>query len=1682
MLKIILKEIIDDINRIRYYFGLVVKIQLECKTQYSLIGRKGSSTTGQFDQDINNGAPAKELAKCSYKCFRHCLTDALEKNHRQVAGLVFTLPCQPNGGAAKNGTCLTNGATSGTNGFVEIPVCVVDEGEANCMGDVYVYFYACNSGVTESCTVGTDRTSSGSSSCSPKNGGSETDTVPLMVRFNGHFYKPCSRDLYFTKWVCVSALAGVAAKSGCKCPCCPTGVGDPATSCGTGAGAGCTDVAGCGTDCACCKELVEALNAVNESLNRIDLDKSSLANCSSGSSNGKGYGLPEQCKDGGVRGCKLQDTVGNYRICLTENKPKNGADKAYTRIVHRTTNGFKIGCITYCGQDFATNGITPAPENGKLCPSNSDSGDAQTCNGGLGVGAACSAAGSPSNGTKITVANGTTVNGNKNHTELLKTCNWNTVVVYYSCTDTCRWLPQLIVILHTAEVKNGQAVTAGNGNKKYGYYLLSNGGRGIDGHRFEYKWVDVNGTAGEAGKAGVTLDEKTDFSLLNSAVILLEGKAHSCCTYGEDQICQALKTATSVRSPGNTNDVNRLKNRDITVKDESEKGTCASADASGSPGTCCCKCLTDAGFKLMTHNIENLVTLNGKFKEPLCNVNLITGLKFLIPTCNKGEYKQLTLNGAAGANGSTDANIKYHNPKNGNKICVYFYGCDPRPLFLCYNGWAYRANSKDDYDCQKWAACTDAAKCGCTGPTAGTCGCTQEPGTCQCTQGKSDQCPLLKALVEVSDFLNPVDINVVSTCSQPCKCYCIHRFNGQRVWIRVSAQFACGPFCYNRFTHTHAGIRGKGDGFRLGNIHYNLITGKNCVTNGSSTCIKLNGTNSGGNGCINSVITNGGKSSGKPCETASHVAVFYYKLDSEHKTPIVVALCSNGTTGSSTCDKLDCKLYYVLKESTGKIYTKGTNGLTMDKDDELSKQLDDALFKNTKKLQIVLSTRPVEIDYKAEQDQTCTSEKAEAVKSEGADKEDLQKVKYLVTCKYKVLDHIAKTAEADPTRKFHDPVAFRAALMHHVQGSTEYKAQLCDKNGASEPSSSSPSTNQIDVKVQEVTCDKSYSEGGYRCFKHGLTTAKDIAQVGGLVLCIWVKEGPGKGANGKCEPCPKPGPEGGGQKGITLCDGQATSNGNNGKTCQNGQNGKTGQQVQLSYTTCKGDLYVFFYDQDPRPLLLCYNGEAYRPVCMADYCQKWYKVNNGDKKCVENGQVKADQSILNALFEVSMFLNPVYLVLCSDAYGKLDPKHGQESQPEGQQEQNGASGQNGHQQPEQDKHHSYPIDRNPPQNVCLRVTGRDLRCYREYVHRPEKQGFRLGEVRYVKAAEGGGKPGASGPTCSSTDTGGASTTCSPSGPSTANTGPCSANTATSGAAGGQQCPQSAAGPSAPASTSPFCFDYDCKKQLQTVSMYYYMYDGCHNWPLVAVLSYKGQSSEFFRLCCPGTTSTENGAPSQGACQGSEGAGDTSGGGTCQSGSDVQNGNGQQKCVSKKVDPRCLKWVKMGAESGGKGAGGNDSCANGQGAANGKGTVKEGACQPCADGGGSGTSVNSNGRAAASTSAESADMCQEDAEFVQRAKELYRSVHAWDVPSSVYMEDKLPLTRELSDLVEGRAYQIRKSLQIDYKTDEKCLILATASHCWEEWPLAYIVGGGALSVAAGGSWKFVVMAVGVFIKL
>nr|PVC50093.1 hypothetical protein MACL_00002534 [Theileria orientalis] len=80
--------------------------------------------------------------------------------------------------------------------------------------------------------------------------------------------------------------------------------------------------------------------------------------------------------------------------------------------------------------------------------------------------------------------------------------------------------------------------------------------------------------------------------------------------------------------------------------------------------------------------------------------------------------------------------------------------------------------------------------------------------------------------------------------------------------------------------------------------------------------------------------------------------------------------------------------------------------------------------------------------------------------------------------------------------------------------------------------------------------------------------------------------------------------------------------------------------TSLYYSKGKDDFYVYFYGNDPRPLLFIYEGEAYRPHSIFDYYDNWYKVRGiSDFSCIKDKSSK----LLDELGKVVLFLNVVQL-------------------------------------------------------------------------------------------------------------------------------------------------------------------------------------------------------------------------------------------------------------------------------------------------------------------------------------------------------------------------------------------------------------------------------------------------------
>ncbi|UKJ89239.2 hypothetical protein MACJ_002487 [Theileria orientalis] len=157
----------------------------------------------------------------------------------------------------------------------------------------------------------------------------------------------------------------------------------------------------------------------------------------------------------------------------------------------------------------------------------------------------------------------------------------------------------------------------------------------------------------------------------------------------------------------------------------------------------------------------------------------------------------------------------------------------------------------------------------------------------------------------------------------------------------------------------------------------------------------------------------------------------------------------------------------------------------------------------------------------------------------------------------------------------------------------------------------------------------------------------------------------------------------------------------------------TTKQTYLTYSDTN-DLYVYFYGhKDPRPLLFCYGGSAYRPNSKEDYESKWVKDEN-IKKCV--CQDNDGKDLLSALIRVVGFLNVVELKQTGDS------TEGQKS---------------GTEDPETEGKQVYPysLQRFNSNDIIIKVTHKNKKCHRVYIHKPDgidglSEGYTLGDIKY----------------------------------------------------------------------------------------------------------------------------------------------------------------------------------------------------------------------------------------------------------------------------------------------------------------------------------------------------------------
>ncbi|UKJ89047.2 hypothetical protein MACJ_002293 [Theileria orientalis] len=135
----------------------------------------------------------------------------------------------------------------------------------------------------------------------------------------------------------------------------------------------------------------------------------------------------------------------------------------------------------------------------------------------------------------------------------------------------------------------------------------------------------------------------------------------------------------------------------------------------------------------------------------------------------------------------------------------------------------------------------------------------------------------------------------------------------------------------------------------------------------------------------------------------------------------------------------------------------------------------------------------------------------------------------------------------------------------------------------------------------------------------------------------------------------------------------------------------------LNYQSGNGEdnIQVYFYDKDPRPLLVSFGEKGFRPRNKDKYSTEWVAIEDFDDYSEGDGV-----SLLKHLSEVVGFLNEVNICEHSDNY------------------YNGSD---------------YEIHTYDNTRIYLNVTRVYFDCYIKYEHRPKiDQGYRLGNIVYKK--------------------------------------------------------------------------------------------------------------------------------------------------------------------------------------------------------------------------------------------------------------------------------------------------------------------------------------------------------------
>ncbi|UKK01933.2 hypothetical protein MACK_001286 [Theileria orientalis] len=141
--------------------------------------------------------------------------------------------------------------------------------------------------------------------------------------------------------------------------------------------------------------------------------------------------------------------------------------------------------------------------------------------------------------------------------------------------------------------------------------------------------------------------------------------------------------------------------------------------------------------------------------------------------------------------------------------------------------------------------------------------------------------------------------------------------------------------------------------------------------------------------------------------------------------------------------------------------------------------------------------------------------------------------------------------------------------------------------------------------------------------------------------------------------------------------------------------------IYLTYSPFNDYIWVYYYgDKDPRPLLFCYNDQAYRPSSKKDYESKWVKVENLKCTCQNDDNNK---ELLRVLSDVVGFLNEVELKLRKE-FAKL---------------KSGLI-----------RSYGYIVQFFNDKYVEVKVTYHKVVDFDAYKHEPKEEGYRLGVIKY----------------------------------------------------------------------------------------------------------------------------------------------------------------------------------------------------------------------------------------------------------------------------------------------------------------------------------------------------------------